>query len=101
MKRRVVVTGLGTVTSLSSQVEDLWKRICQGESGVHEVRGFDTGGYKVRFGGEVWDWSTAGYLSPKDSKRIDRFAQFALVAGVDAVRDSGIDFSKYDPFRCG
>jgi 3-oxoacyl-[acyl-carrier-protein] synthase II len=101
MKRRVVVTGLGAVTSLSCQVEDLWKRVCQGESGVHEVRSFDTARFKVRFGGEIWNWSTEGYLTPKDSKRIDRFTQFAMVAGIDAVRDSGIDFTKEDPFRCG
>lgn len=101
MKRRVVVTGLGAVTSLSCQVEDLWKRICQGESGVHEIRSFDTTRFKVKFGGEVWDFSTEGYLSPKDSKRIDRFTQFAMRAGIDAVRDSGIEFSAEDPFRCG
>jgi 3-oxoacyl-[acyl-carrier-protein] synthase II len=101
MKRRVVVTGLGAVTSLSCKVEDLWQRLCNGQSGVHEIRSFDTARFKVRFGGEIWDWSTEGYLSPKDSKRIDRFTQFAMVAGIDAVRDSGIDFSKEDPFRCG
>jgi 3-oxoacyl-[acyl-carrier-protein] synthase II len=82
-------------------VEDLWQRICRGESGVHEIRSFDTARFKVRFGGEVWDWSTEGYLSPKDSKRIDRFTQFAMVAGIDAVRDCGLDFAQEDPFRCG
>jgi 3-oxoacyl-[acyl-carrier-protein] synthase II len=101
MKRRVVVTGLGAVTSLSCQVEDLWRRLCQGESGVHEVRAFDTTRFKVRFGGEIWDWKTEGYLHPKDTKRLDRFCQFAMVAGIDAVRDSGLDFAKEDPFRCG
>jgi 3-oxoacyl-[acyl-carrier-protein] synthase II len=101
MKRRVVVTGLGAVTSLSCQVEDLWKRLCRGESGVHEIRAFDTTRFKVRFGGEVWDFSTEGYLSPKDAKRIDRFAQFAMVAGIDAVRDSGLEFAREDAFRCG
>jgi 3-oxoacyl-[acyl-carrier-protein] synthase II len=101
MKRRVVITGLGVVTSLSRQVEDLWKRVLAGESGVHQVRGFDTSRFKVRFGGEVWDWTTDGYLPPKESKRIDRFAQFAMVAGIDAVKDCGIDFPQEDPFRCG
>ena len=101
MKRRVVITGLGVVTSLSCQVEDLWMRILKGESGIHEVRGFDVARFRVRFGGEVWDWSTEGYLPPKDAKRLDRFAQFAMVAGIDAVKDSGIDFSKEDAFLCG
>ena len=101
MKRRVVVTGLGVVTSLSCQVEDLWKRVCQGESGVHDVRAFDTSRYRVRFGGEVYNFSTEGYISLKEAKRIDRFTQFAMVAGIDAVRDAGIDFAKEDNFRCG
>ena len=101
MKRRVVITGLGAVTSLSTKVEDLWKRILNGESGVHELRLFDTTQHKVKFGGEVRDWSPESYISAKDQKRLDRFTQFAMVAGVDAVNDSGLDFSKEDPFRCG
>jgi 3-oxoacyl-[acyl-carrier-protein] synthase II len=101
MKRRVVVTGLGAVTSLSLKVDDLWRRLLRGESGVHAIRLFDTADFKVRFAGEIYDWQPTGYISPKDEKRIDRFAQFALVAAIDAVNDSGIDFSKEDPFRCG
>jgi 3-oxoacyl-[acyl-carrier-protein] synthase II len=101
MKRRVVVTGLGAVTGLSCQVEDLWQRVCRGESGVHAIQSFDTTRYRVRFGGEVQNWTPDGYLTPKDAKRIDRFAQFAIVAGTDAVRDSGLDFAKEDPYRCG
>jgi 3-oxoacyl-[acyl-carrier-protein] synthase II len=101
MKRRVVVTGLGAVTSLSLKVDDLWRRLLRGESGVHAIRLFDTSDFKVRFAGEIYDWQPTGYISPKDEKRIDRFAQFALVAAIDAVQDSGIDFSKEDPYRCG
>ena len=101
MKRRVVVTGLGAVTSLSCRVDDLWQRICQGESGVHSLTSFDTAQFKVKFGGEVQNWTTDGYISAKDAKRLDRFTQFAMVAGIDAVRDSGLDFAKEDPFRCG
>jgi 3-oxoacyl-[acyl-carrier-protein] synthase II len=101
MKRRVVITGLGAVTSLSCKVEDLWTRLCNGESGVRTIKRFDTSRFRVKIGGEVVDWSTDGYVEPKEAKRLDRFCQFALVAGIDAVRDSGIDFSKCDPFRCG
>lgn len=101
MRRRVVVTGLGVVTSLSCQVEDLWKRILAGESGIYAIHQFDTTAHKVHFGGEVRDWTTGDYMTPKDAKRIDRFTQFAMVAGIDAVRDSGIDFSTCDPFRAG
>jgi len=101
MKRRVVVTGLGAVTSLGSKVEDLWQRICRGESGIRELTSFDTAEFKVKFGGEVQDFSTDGYLPHKEAKRLDRFTQFAVVAGVDAVNDSGIDFKKCDTYRCG
>ncbi|REK15932.1 MAG: beta-ketoacyl-[acyl-carrier-protein] synthase II [Planctomycetota bacterium] len=101
MKRRVVVTGLGAVTSLSCQVEDLWKRVLAGESGIHTIQLFDTSDHKVHFGGDVYDWSAEGYMSAKEAKRIDRFTQFAMVAGIDAVRHSGIDFKQVDPFRAG
>ncbi len=101
MKRRVVITGLGATTSLSCKVDDLWRKIVAGESGIDELRAFDFSDYKVRFGGEIRDWSTEGYIVPREVKRIDRFGQFALVSGIDAVNDSGLDFSKYDPFRLG
>jgi 3-oxoacyl-[acyl-carrier-protein] synthase II len=101
MKRRVVVTGLGAVTGLSCKVEDLWKRILAGESGIGPINLFDVSNYKVRFAGEVRNWTTDGYVNPKDAKRIDRFTQFAMVGAMDAVRDSGLDFTKEDPFRCG
>lgn len=101
MKRRVVVTGLGAVTSLGCKIDPFWTRICNGESGVHPIQRFDPSQFRVRFGGEVNDFSPAGYIDAKEEKRIDRFAQFALVGGIDAVRDSGLDFSKEDPFRCG
>ncbi|TWT86307.1 3-oxoacyl-[acyl-carrier-protein] synthase 2 [Pseudobythopirellula maris] len=101
MKRRVAITGMGAVTSLSLKVDDLWRRILAGESGIHEIRDFDTSQHKVHFGGDIYDWSTAGYVEHKDNKRIDRFTQLAMVAAVDAVNDSGIDFAKEDPYRCG
>ena len=101
MKRRVVVTGLGAVTSLSGKVEDLWKRILAGESGIHELKAFDTTDHKVKFAGDIHDWSPDGYIDGKEAKRVDRFTQFALVAGIDAVNDSGIDFAKDDPYLCG
>lgn len=101
MKRRAVVTGLGVATSLSCEVDDLWRRILDGESGIHEVRLFDTTGFKVKFGGDLHDWNPVNYISAKEVKRFDRFTQFALVAGTDAVNDAGLDFSSEPSFRCG
>jgi 3-oxoacyl-[acyl-carrier-protein] synthase II len=101
MKRRVVVTGLGAVTSLSCKVDDLWQKVLRGQSGIHPLRVFDTSAHKVKFGGDVYDWTVDGYVDRKEEKRLDRFTQFALVAGIDAVNDSGLDFGKEDAFRCG
>ncbi len=101
MKRRVVVTGIGAVTSLSCKVDDLWQKILRGQSGIHPLKVFDTTDHKVKFGGDIYDWTIDGYVDRKEEKRIDRFTQFALVAGIDAVNDSGLNFTKEDPFRCG
>jgi 3-oxoacyl-[acyl-carrier-protein] synthase II len=101
MHRRVVITGIGAVTPLSCKVPDLWQKILDCQSGIHKLKQFDASDYKVRFGGDIHDWCVEGYIDTKEEKRIDRFTQFALVAGIDAVKDSGIDFTKYDPFRSG
>ena len=101
MKRRVVVTGLGVVTPLSCKVEDLFRRLLAGETGIHALQAFDTATHKVTIGGDIHDWSSQEYIPPKEAKRLDRFTEFAMVAAVDAIDDSGIDFAAEDMFRCG
>jgi 3-oxoacyl-[acyl-carrier-protein] synthase II len=105
MKRRVVITGLGVVTALSCDVNDLFARLVAGESGIHRLKIIDTEKFKVRFGGDVWDWDPEKYpdafLDRKEIKRVDRFTQFAMVAGHQAVADAGLDFSREDSSRCG
>ncbi|MFV1969133.1 MAG: beta-ketoacyl-ACP synthase II, partial [Pirellulaceae bacterium] len=101
MKRRVVVTGIGAVTPLSCKVDELWTKILAGESGIHTIQLIDISNYRIKIGGDILDWDPGDYISPKERKRVDRFTQFAIVAGADAVKDSGIDFSKEDPYRCG
>jgi 3-oxoacyl-[acyl-carrier-protein] synthase II len=102
MKRRVVVTGLGVVTSLGRKVDTFWERVVRGDSGVGPITLFDVSGYRVQFAGEVpWKAEEEGIASPKELRRLDRFTQFALASATDAVIDSGIDFSGEDPFRCG
>jgi 3-oxoacyl-[acyl-carrier-protein] synthase II len=102
MKRRVVVTGLGVVTSLGRAVDQFWDRLVRGDSGVGPITLFDVSGYRVQFGGEVpWKPEESGIANAKELRRLDRFTQFAMASASDAVADSGIDFSKEDPYRCG
>ena len=102
MKRRVAVTGLGVVTSLGRAVELFWDRLLRGESGIGPITLFDVSGYRVQFGGQVpWDPEQENIASLKDIRRLDRFTQFAMASALDAVTDSGLDFSKEDAYRCG
>ena len=101
MNRRVVVTGLGVVTSLSCKVDDLFLRLVEGESGVGRLQALDEDEFKVKIAGEVRDWAPGEYIDRKELKRLDRFTQFALVAGVDAVTHCGLDLDREDSFRCG
>ena len=102
MKRRIVLTGLGVVTSLARPVETLWSRLLAGDSGVGPISLFDVSGYRVQFAGQVqWDGLAEGVANVKELRRLDRFTQFAIAAAADAVRDSGIDFEKEEPYRCG
>jgi len=101
MTRRVVITGLGTVNPLSSDVTRYWEALCAGKSGVGPIERFDTTAHSVKFAGEVKGFDPTTVLDRKAARHLDRFAQFALVAAHDAVNDSGLDFSKEDPFRCG
>ena len=101
MTRRVVITGMGTVNSLSSDVAGFWSALCAGRSGVGTIEQFDTSAFKVHFGGEVKNFKPETVVDKRTLNRLDRFAQFALVASHAAVKDCGLDFSKEDPYRCG
>lgn len=101
MTRRVVITGLGTVNPLSSDVPAFWEGLRAGRSGIATITQFDTTAFKVHFGGEVKDFNPEAYLDGKTARRLDRFAQFAMAAALEAVKDSGIEYAREDPFRCG
>jgi 3-oxoacyl-[acyl-carrier-protein] synthase II len=101
MTRRVVITGLGTVNSLASDVKAFWQGLCAGRSGIGLIEQFDTTAFKVKFGGEVKNFHPESALDSRTVRRLDRFAQFALVAACAAVKDSGLDLAREDAFRCG
>jgi len=100
-KRRVAITGLGCITALSESADGLFSALCEGRSGVSLIESFDVSEYPVKFGGEIKKFDVTRYIDQRESKRMDRFTQFAVAAASQAVKDSGIDFSRQDPYRAG
>jgi 3-oxoacyl-[acyl-carrier-protein] synthase II len=100
-RRRVVITGMGTVNPLGNRLSDYWQNILAGRSGIGLIQQFDTKEFKVRFAGEVKNFDADAHMDSKTARRLDRFSQFALVSAIEAVKDSGLDFGVEDPFRCG
>ena len=100
-KRRVVITGLGIISPVGSTVKSAWDAIVRGQSGIGPITKFDVSAFPVRFGGPVRDFDVAQYITPKDARRMDEFMHYGVAAGIQAVTDSGIDFSKLDTERCG
>ena len=100
-RRRVVITGLGCVTALAESADGFFGALCEGKSGVATIESFDTTAYPVHFGGEIRQFDVTKYMDVRDSKRMDRFSQFAVAAASQAVTDSGLDFAKEDPYRMG
>lgn len=101
-RRRVVITGLGTVNPLANNVPEFWAGLLAGQSGIAPLTQFDVSAFRVHFGGEVKNLDPAiSGVDARTLKRMDRFSQFAMVAAAEAIRDSGLDFSREDPFRCG
>ena len=99
--RRVVITGMGVVTSLGDRLERFWQALCAGQSGVGPLTLFDTTEFRVTFGGQVREWDPAARFGVKEARHLDRFAQFALAAAIAAVDDSGLDLSSLPPEQCG
>ena len=100
-RRRVVITGLGCVTALAESVEGLFNALCEGRSGVSAIESFDASLFTVHFGGEIKNFDVTKYIDKREAKRMDRFSEFAVVGAIQAVRDSGLDFSREDPYRMG
>jgi 3-oxoacyl-[acyl-carrier-protein] synthase II len=99
--RRVAVTGLGAVTPIGNDVPSHWDALVGGKNGVFHITKFNTEGYDTRFAAEVKDFDVTQFLDPKEARRMDPFTHYGLVAGDEAVRDSGLDPEKEDPSRVG
>ena len=102
MSRRVVLTGLGLVTSLGHEVDVFWQRLLAGRSGVSRVEAFDVSGYSCQIAGEIKDFEPTAYIERREARHMDRFSQMAVAAAIKAVEDSGLDLANLpDPFRAG
>ena len=92
---------MGIVSPVGSAVETAWKNILAGQSGIGPVQRFDVSAFPVRFAGEVRDFDQDRYFDSKDLRRMDDFMHYGVAAGVQAVEDAGLDFSRLDATRCG
>ena len=101
MQRRVVVTGLGVVSPIGAGKEAFWKSLIAGISGVSTISLFDASAYPTQIAAEVKDFNPTDFIEPKESRRMDRFSQFAVVAAGMALKDAGLSRESIDPDRAG
>ena len=99
--KRVVITGMGVVSPLGHEVHEFWQNLLAGKNGIDTITGFDTADFTTKFAGEIKDFSPEEFIDRKESRRMDRFTQFAVVAAGKAVKHSGIDFDNEDKDRIG
>jgi len=90
-RRRVVITGLGIVSPVGNTVEEAWQNILAGRSGIAHVTKFDASTFSAQIAGEVKNFDITDYISAKDARRMDTFIHFGMAAGIQAVRDAGLD----------
>lgn len=100
-RRRVVITGMGTVNPIGNTVEESWQAVKAGRCGIGPITHYDTSNQKVKLAGEVKGLDVDGLLGKREAKRMDRFTQFALIAADQAVADSGLERDALDLDRCG
>jgi 3-oxoacyl-[acyl-carrier-protein] synthase II len=101
LKRRVVITGLGAVTPLATGVEESWRKLCQGKSGVARITKFDPSGFNVQIAAELKDFHPEDFLDKKKIRRTDPFIQYALVAARMAIDDAGFTINENNASRVG
>lgn len=100
-RRRIVITGLGILCPVGIGLDESWRSIVAGKSGIGPITQFDASSFPTRIAGEVKGFEAEKYMDRKEVRRNDRFIQFAMAAGEMAMKDSGLDMSKEDPERVG
>ena len=99
--RRVVITGLGAITPLGNNVEKFWEGIQAGECGIDYIKSFDTSNFKVKLAAEVKNYNPEEYFEKRETKRLDKFSQYAIIASREAWKDSKLDKEKENMERVG
>jgi 3-oxoacyl-[acyl-carrier-protein] synthase II len=100
-RKRVVVTGLGALTPIGNNVEAYWQGLKEGKSGSAPITYFDTEKFKTKFACELKGYDPMDFFDRKEARKLDRFAQYALVSSDEAIADAGLDLEKVDKFRVG
>lgn len=101
MKRRVVITGMGTVNPLGNNLSDTWENVKKGVCGIGPITSLDVTNHAVKVAGEVKNFDSSAVIDKKEARRMDRYSQLALVAADEAFNDSKLDMEKEDSSRCG
>jgi 3-oxoacyl-[acyl-carrier-protein] synthase II len=100
-RERVVVTGMGAISPLGLTVDETWANVVAGRSGIDRISRFDPTGYETTFAGEVKGFDAAAILGRKEARRMDRYAQFAVAAALEAMAQAGLTPGTFDPVRAG
>jgi len=100
-RRRVVVTGLGILCPIGNSVAEAWSSVLAGKSGVSRITHFDASPLSSQIAGEVRNFDAASYLSPKEARRMDRFIHLGMAAGIQAIKDSGLEVTQANAVRIG
>jgi len=100
-QRRVVVTGLGIICPVGLSVDESWRAIVAGESGIRPITSFDVSDFPVRFGGSIEGFDVTEYVSKKDSRKMDTFIHYGVAAGTQALRDAGLEVTEHNAERIG
>ncbi|MFD0977337.1 beta-ketoacyl-ACP synthase II [Salinimicrobium gaetbulicola] len=99
--KRVVVTGLGALTPIGNNIQEYWDGLKNGKSGSAPITYFDTEKFKTKFACEIKNFNAEDFFDRKEARKLDKFAQYAIVASDEAIKDSGIDLDKVDKLRVG
>jgi 3-oxoacyl-[acyl-carrier-protein] synthase II len=97
--RRVVVTGLGALTPIGNTLPAYWEGLLSGTSGAAPITYFDASLFKTQFACELKGYDPLDHFDRKEARKIDRFAQYAMVASDEAIKDSGLNLEKIDKYR--